>query len=547
MVKSNNVLYIVDLFTCDCHLAWLIRDNSNLLKAVEGGACSNGTAFNQLNPDGYNDCDSVRTSSISMESIDESSTIKPQIFSPKPPEMIKDETSETFESTTTIMASATPMATSDISNKTIATTTEISSTIEKIFATTHGAESSNLTTLLHATTVSSFTEIPEVITRDESTIPVQSGTQTSALETTTVTSSTQITRRDVTENLVGSTIETTTQIINQQKTAHTESPFTMEAEITSGTPDVSHSQMGKDTTPIPTLMDRVNTTNTSTIHEILATEENSTTLTKGNTTEVSLLNHTTERTELPSISEGTSSTMITPLTSSPLPLPSQAANVSILGRPVNSNSPLGEGLEPRTDMAEFLTNKSNIQAASELSGATEMPISFTTRLSQDNSETTIQLSETSWANNEDLTTTTKSSITNVTNLTTFESNSKTITSTTLNSSPSPTAATSNYNLTSATVAPPTAAEMNVTNIASSTSFTMTTANPTKNPANSTSHVINASVNVTYTAPSESVGHSSPTILRASGEIVKTVSSASSILPFNYLALAAVAVVNLMHH
>ena len=40
----------------DCHLTWLIRDNRQLLDAVVGGSCSNGTRFGALDPSGYANC-----------------------------------------------------------------------------------------------------------------------------------------------------------------------------------------------------------------------------------------------------------------------------------------------------------------------------------------------------------------------------------------------------------------------------------------------------------------------------------------------------------
>ena len=46
----------IDCETDFCHLAWLIRDNRDLLPAVAAGVCSNGTAFEDLNPDGYKSC-----------------------------------------------------------------------------------------------------------------------------------------------------------------------------------------------------------------------------------------------------------------------------------------------------------------------------------------------------------------------------------------------------------------------------------------------------------------------------------------------------------
>ena len=31
---------IIDPIKCDCHLAWLVRDNRNLLNYIEGAKCS---------------------------------------------------------------------------------------------------------------------------------------------------------------------------------------------------------------------------------------------------------------------------------------------------------------------------------------------------------------------------------------------------------------------------------------------------------------------------------------------------------------------------
>jgi hypothetical protein len=45
-----------DPFECDCNLAWLIRDNRNLLPVVRGAQCSNSTRFEQLDPSGFSDC-----------------------------------------------------------------------------------------------------------------------------------------------------------------------------------------------------------------------------------------------------------------------------------------------------------------------------------------------------------------------------------------------------------------------------------------------------------------------------------------------------------
>ena len=41
---------------CDCDLAWLIRDKRELLTRVYGGLCSNGVAFEDLDPQTFADC-----------------------------------------------------------------------------------------------------------------------------------------------------------------------------------------------------------------------------------------------------------------------------------------------------------------------------------------------------------------------------------------------------------------------------------------------------------------------------------------------------------
>ena len=55
----TNVLSPIDPIDCVtdfCHMAWLVRDNRQLLSAIRFGYCSNGTAFNQLNPGPYINC-----------------------------------------------------------------------------------------------------------------------------------------------------------------------------------------------------------------------------------------------------------------------------------------------------------------------------------------------------------------------------------------------------------------------------------------------------------------------------------------------------------
>ena len=72
-MSKSNVNYITSTFMTivvkyadpidcsDCHLAWLIRDNRNLLPAVYLGQCSNGTTFEDLDPIGYNECPILST------------------------------------------------------------------------------------------------------------------------------------------------------------------------------------------------------------------------------------------------------------------------------------------------------------------------------------------------------------------------------------------------------------------------------------------------------------------------------------------------------
>ena len=51
------VVKYADPIDCsDCHLAWLIRDNRNLISALIDGQCSNGTRFEDLDPNGLADC-----------------------------------------------------------------------------------------------------------------------------------------------------------------------------------------------------------------------------------------------------------------------------------------------------------------------------------------------------------------------------------------------------------------------------------------------------------------------------------------------------------
>ena len=51
--------YITDPIDCTsdpCHMAWLIRDNPSLMRHVYYANCSNGTRFEDLDRNGYNNC-----------------------------------------------------------------------------------------------------------------------------------------------------------------------------------------------------------------------------------------------------------------------------------------------------------------------------------------------------------------------------------------------------------------------------------------------------------------------------------------------------------
>ena len=56
---KNVVSFTSDPFDCvsdPCHLAWLIRDNRQLLDQVPAARCSNGVAFKDLDVSQFNDC-----------------------------------------------------------------------------------------------------------------------------------------------------------------------------------------------------------------------------------------------------------------------------------------------------------------------------------------------------------------------------------------------------------------------------------------------------------------------------------------------------------
>lgn len=53
----NYLPTLTDPIDCDgCGLAWLIRDNRDLLSPVNKTECANMTLFEELDPNGYNDC-----------------------------------------------------------------------------------------------------------------------------------------------------------------------------------------------------------------------------------------------------------------------------------------------------------------------------------------------------------------------------------------------------------------------------------------------------------------------------------------------------------
>ena len=54
-------IYLINLDSFDCtsdpcHLSWFIKDNRHLLKAVSFAYCSNGTRFEDLDPNAYSKC-----------------------------------------------------------------------------------------------------------------------------------------------------------------------------------------------------------------------------------------------------------------------------------------------------------------------------------------------------------------------------------------------------------------------------------------------------------------------------------------------------------
>jgi hypothetical protein len=61
ILKTSNWVFELntDAFDCvndPCHLAWLVRDNRNLLSTVQQGKCSNGSSFDQLDVNEFQNC-----------------------------------------------------------------------------------------------------------------------------------------------------------------------------------------------------------------------------------------------------------------------------------------------------------------------------------------------------------------------------------------------------------------------------------------------------------------------------------------------------------
>ena len=62
--QANNasltfLLYIKDPIDCEsdpCHLAWLLRDNRDLMGPIYRATCSNGTEFENLDPNAFANC-----------------------------------------------------------------------------------------------------------------------------------------------------------------------------------------------------------------------------------------------------------------------------------------------------------------------------------------------------------------------------------------------------------------------------------------------------------------------------------------------------------
>ena len=60
----------IDCVSDPCHLAWLIRDNRNLLKVVGNGRCTDGKRFEDIDPNTFfSSCESPVTLCPSKKTI----------------------------------------------------------------------------------------------------------------------------------------------------------------------------------------------------------------------------------------------------------------------------------------------------------------------------------------------------------------------------------------------------------------------------------------------------------------------------------------------
>ena len=55
-LDSEERLEQIENKSINCQLAWLIRDNPHLVKALHEARCVNGRTFNDLSPDDFKDC-----------------------------------------------------------------------------------------------------------------------------------------------------------------------------------------------------------------------------------------------------------------------------------------------------------------------------------------------------------------------------------------------------------------------------------------------------------------------------------------------------------
>lgn len=130
-------------------MAWLIRDNRNLLQWVSGGACLDGTAFEDLDPDDFDSTCAVITPSPETTSTTELPTT---------------ETTTTVTPTTTESTTITPTTES---STTKVPTTEVpttQSTSTTTTSTTLLPRSTRTSTTLLSTTTTSTTLLPTTTT-----------------------------------------------------------------------------------------------------------------------------------------------------------------------------------------------------------------------------------------------------------------------------------------------------------------------------------------------------------------------------------------------